>query len=65
MTTPTPEAIKTARDQLTQTQAAALVYTSLRTWQRWEWGQVPMPLGTWELFRLKTGTMTLEELWLS
>ena len=65
MTAPTPAEIKTARAHRTQTQAAALVYTSLRTWQTWEWGQATMPLGAWELFRLKTGTMTLEELWLS
>ena len=62
MTAPTPAEIKTARDQLTQTQAAALVYANLRTWQRWEWGQVPMPLGTWELFQLKTGVLTVVEL---
>lgn len=62
MTAPTPAEIKAARAQLTQANAAALVYTSPRTWQRWEWGQAPMPLECWELFRLKTGAVALADL---
>lgn len=36
MTSPTPQQIRDARGSLTQTQAAALVYKPLRTWQNWE-----------------------------
>ncbi len=39
---------------LTQTQAAGLVYSSLRTWQQWEAGDRRMHAGLWELFKLKT-----------
>ena len=59
---PTPAEIKAARAHRTQTQAAALVYTSLRTWQSWEWGQALMPLECWELFRLKTGALTVAKI---
>jgi len=40
-TSPTPQEIRQARGSLTQTQAAALVYKPLRTWQNWE-----APLGS-------------------
>lgn len=42
---------------LTQTQAAELVYSSLRTWQHWEYGDRAMPAAVWALFliRLHTG----------
>jgi len=33
---PTPEEIRAARGSLTQTEAAALVFKPLRTWQNWE-----------------------------
>lgn len=59
---PTPAEIRAARGTRTQTQAAALVHTTLRTWQRWEAGAVPMPLESWELFQLKTGVIELFEL---
>lgn len=43
---------------LTQTQAAALVHTVLRTWQTWEStgtiSTATMHPGLWELFLLKT-----------
>lgn len=35
-TSPTPQEIRKARGSLTQTQAAELVFKSLRTWQNWE-----------------------------
>lgn len=52
---PKPEEIKTARERagLTQTEAAALIYCTLRGWQDWEGGQRAMHPAFWELFRLK------------
>lgn len=52
---PDPETIKAERKLLglTQTQAGAIVYTSLRTWQHWEAGQ-PVHPAIWELFLHKT-----------
>jgi putative transcriptional regulator len=52
---PTPEQIKEARRKagLSQTTAAALIYSTLRTWQDWEAGIAKMHPGLWELFRLK------------
>lgn len=53
--TPTPQQIRDKRHaaHLTQTQAAALVYRKLRTWQDWEAGSIPIDLGLWELFCIK------------
>lgn len=57
---PTPSEVRAAREAagLTQTQAAALVYASLRNWQQWEQGEGAnvrrMHPGLWELFRIKT-----------
>lgn len=57
MNSPTPEQVRQAREELalTQTQAAALVHRTLSAWQRWEYGERAMPVGTWELFLHKTG----------
>ncbi|TGC30851.1 transcriptional regulator [Pseudomonas citronellolis] len=54
--TPDPAEILTARKAvgLSQTAAAALVHSSLRTWQQWEAGDRRMHPGLWELFLLKT-----------
>lgn len=41
--------------RLTQTQAAELVHSTLRTWQDWEAGKARMHPGLWELFCLKVG----------
>ncbi|MDE1907516.1 MAG: helix-turn-helix transcriptional regulator [Rhodospirillales bacterium] len=59
---PPPESIRAAREAagLTQTQAAALVYTTLSGWQRWEQGERGMHPGLWELFRIKVGGGYLE-----
>lgn len=62
LTPPSPFQIRAARKaaQLTQAQAAEVVYSpSYRTWQDWERGETPMPIGLWELFMLKTGQMLL------
>ena len=52
---PTPEEIRTARkkSRLSQTAAAHLIYSTLRTWQDWEAGKAHMHPGLWELFRQK------------
>lgn len=49
---PIPAAIFDMRQaaQLTQAQAAALVYSSPRSWEDWESGRRPMHAGLWELF---------------
>ena len=53
---PEPSKIIAGREAagLTQTQAARLVHSSLRTWQQWEAGDRKMHPGMWELFRLKS-----------
>lgn len=52
---PTPQQIAQARNnaRITQTAAASLVYSSLRTWQAWEAGTTKMSPAHWELFQLK------------
>lgn len=54
---PSHEEIRSAREAagLTQTQAAELVHSKLRTWQQWEAGDNRMHPGLWELFMIKTG----------
>lgn len=59
MQQPSPSEIKSARITagLTQTEAAALVYAGLKTWQNWEseGGEArKIPLAAWELFLIKT-----------
>lgn len=58
---PTPEQVRAARERagLTQTDAAVLVHTTLRTWQQWEAeagtvGHRSMHPAFWELFTIKT-----------
>jgi putative transcriptional regulator len=53
---PAPEEIIAARHaaKLTQTEAATLVHSKLRAWQRWEAGDRIMPAAVWELFQIKT-----------
>jgi transcriptional regulator with XRE-family HTH domain len=40
---------------LSQSAAAALIGSTLRTWQDWEAGKAAMHPGLWELFRHLTG----------
>lgn len=56
MSNPTPKEIRQARELvgLSQTAAAALISSTLRTWQDWEAGKARMHAGLWELFRIKT-----------
>jgi len=52
---PSPAEIRAAREAagLTQSQAAALVRSGLRSWQQWESGDRKMHPAFWELFRIK------------
>lgn len=58
VTRPTPEQIRAAREVvgLTQTEAAQLIHSTLRTWQQWEAGDRRMHPGLFELFLLKIGS---------
>lgn len=58
---PDPERVKALRERhdLTQEQAAALVYAQRRTWQDWERGVAVMHPGLWELFCVKVGAIQL------
>ena len=53
---PAAAQVRAAREAagLTQTQAAAVVYGSLRAWQQWEASDRKMHPGLWELFCRKT-----------
>lgn len=44
---------KRERHKLTQTEAAKLIHSALRSWQQWEAGDRPMHAAFWELFRIK------------
>jgi len=59
MISPTPEQIKQTREDagLTQSQAASLIYSKLRTWQHWENGDTPMHPAFFELFTLKIANL--------
>lgn len=56
---PSPEAIREAREALglTQTEAAALIYSGLRAWQEWEAGARRMHPAMWELWRMKAAAL--------
>lgn len=56
---PEPNEVRAAREaaRLSQTAAADLVHSKLRTWQQWEAGDRRMHPGLWELFRLKIATL--------
>lgn len=57
MNNPTPKQIRAARTAAghTQTEAAAVIYKSLRGWQDWESGARKMDPALLELYRIKTG----------
>ena len=54
---PSLDAIKSARVSagLTQEEAGAVVKSARRTWQDWERGRRKMPMGLFDLFKLKRG----------
>ena len=58
---PSKDDIRAAREAipgLSQTDAAALIYRKLRTWQDWESGDRRMPPDSWELWRIKAEQLT-------
>jgi putative transcriptional regulator len=57
---PKPDEIRAARDAagLTQTQAADLIHSTLRTWQDWEGGVAPMRPYAWGYFLISVGSVT-------
>lgn len=61
MSSPSPVEIRTARERagLTQTEASALVHTTLRAWQHWEAGDRAMHPAFWELFGIKIARLQL------
>lgn len=52
---PAPADIRAARESvgMTQTQAAQLIYSTMRAWQEWEAGNRRMHPQLWESFRSK------------
>jgi DNA (cytosine-5)-methyltransferase 1 len=56
---PTAAAVRAARSAagLTQSEAARLIYSTLRTFQCWEGGERVMHPALFELFLLKTGQL--------
>lgn len=64
---PTPAQVRAAREAagLTQTQAAAVIYATLRAWQNWESEDLAegrrMHPQLFEAFLLKTGQMKLAD----
>jgi putative transcriptional regulator len=56
MTSPKPEEIRAERLRLglSQTEAGAVIYASLRAWQEWEAGNRRMHPAFWALFLAKT-----------
>lgn len=60
---PAPDAIRSWRRErdLSAASAAALVYTTARSWLRWEAGASPMPPALWELARLKRAPARRED----
>ncbi len=56
---PSSEEVRQAREAagLTQTEAANLVYRSMRNWQQWERAERQMDPALWELFSLKVNLL--------
>lgn len=51
--TPTPAEIRRMRGDLTQTQAANLVFTTDRAWRRWEAGDSQMHPAIYQFFLIQ------------
>jgi DNA-binding transcriptional regulator YiaG len=56
---PDPDEVRDLRELLgySQTQAAALIYVTMRRWQGWEHSQFPMHPALWELFQSKAAAI--------
>jgi hypothetical protein len=52
---PTQSEIISARGELSQSQAASLIYTTQARWSNYENGKSRMHPASWELFLIKTG----------
>ena len=63
MRNPTTAKIRTARKNagLTQTEAAHLIHSTLRTWQDHESGISKMNMASWELFCIAIGKTSADE----
>jgi putative transcriptional regulator len=59
---PLPDQVIAARGLLTQSEAAALVYSTASKWQKWEVGEDRMHPGLWELFLIKLEKKTTLEI---
>ncbi len=55
-TNPSPAEIRAGREAagLSQTAAAELIHSKLRTWQDWESGKASMHPGLWALFSIRS-----------
>lgn len=62
MIEPTKELILLARTKAvhTQTQAAAVLYKGVRTWQKWENGERQMDAALFELYLIKTKQKSID-----
>lgn len=60
---PFPEEVAEMREacELTQQQAADLIYVSMRTWQDWEAGIARMRAGAWQFFLISVGEKDASE----
>lgn len=60
MKKPTPRQIRSAREsaKLSRTDAAALVYRSVRAWEKYETGERNMDPAIWELWQIKVREIT-------
>lgn len=55
---PTPKQVRKAREKagLSRADAAALVYRSVRVWEKYETGERNMDPAVWELWQMKVNT---------
>jgi len=55
MRPPNPKQMRAARERakLSRKEAAALIYKSVRTWEKWENGERRMDAALWELWTIK------------
>lgn len=55
---PTPNQVRKAREKagLSRADAAALVYRSVRVWEKYETGERNMDPAVWELWQIKVKT---------
>lgn len=56
---PDPDVVRAMRLELglDRQQAAAIIYKSPRSWEKWETGERPFDRALWELWCIKTGML--------